>query len=261
MSETGRVTEIWRYPVKSMRGERLDAAEVGRDGVEGDRRFGVLDLERGSILSAKRAPGLFSCAATYDAGVVSVELPAGEVLGPGHELDRALSELLGRTVTLARAEDHPHARIQMAERATTTEGESTEWPAPAGTFFDGPPIHFLTTSTLNRFRALYPEGDFDPRRFRANFVVDTGASEGFVEEGLIGHEVRIGGVGLSVTKGCSRCVMTTLEQPGIAHDRGILRTIARENSNNLGVRAVVTAPGRVRVGDNLATTPATSPTR
>jgi uncharacterized protein YcbX len=251
MIETGRLAEIWRYPVKSMRGEPLAAARVEERGVEGDRRFGILDLERGSILSAKRAPALFLCAARYDGGELSIELPGGEVLGPGDALDGALSDLVGRDVRLARAEDHPGARIQMAEADTTTEGESHEWAAPPGTFFDASPIHFLTTSTLRRYRGLYPDGDFDPRRFRANFVVDTGALDGFVEEGWIGSEVRLGGVGLHVTKTCSRCVMTTLEQPGLARDRGILQTIARQNSNNLGVRAVVTAAGRVRVGDAL----------
>lgn len=246
----GRVAEIWRYPVKSMRGELLERAEVGGLGVEGDRRFGVLDVEGGSILSAKRAPGLFGCAARYgDDGDLRVELPDGTFLGPGADLDAALGRLLERRVAVVAAMDHPAARIQMAESDTTTEGESREWAAPPGTFFDASPIHFLTTATLRRYRALYPEGDFDPRRFRANFVIETGDGDGFLEEEWIGHDVRIGEVDLRVTKGCSRCVMTTLEQPGIARDRGILRTIARANDNNLGVRALVTGGGHVRKGD------------
>jgi uncharacterized protein YcbX len=254
MGEIGRISEIWRYPVKSMGGQRLEGTEVGPLGVEGDRRFGVLDRERGSILSAKRAPSLFLCAGRYDeAGEASVELPGGDVLGLGRDLDAALSELLERDVAVVSAEDHPAARLQMASADTTTEGESNEWPAPPGTFFDASPIHFLTTATLRRYRELYSDGDFDPRRFRANFVVDTGERDGFVEEGLIGADLRAGNVVLRVTKACSRCVMTTLEQPGLPRDRGILKTIARQNANNLGVRAIVAAPGRVRTGDALQT--------
>ena len=252
MRQLGTVAEIWRYPVKSMLGERLDAIEVGELGLDGDRRFGVRDLERGSILSAKRAPQLFLCRARCADASISVELPNGDVDGPGGRLDAALSELLGRRVALVSTADDPEARMQMAEADTTTEGDSTEWAAPPGTFFDASPIHFLTTSTLARYRELYPEGDFDPRRFRANFVIDTGAVDGFVEEELIGNDVTIGEVGMRVTKSCSRCVMTTLEQPDLPRDRGILKTIARQNDNNLGVRAFVSAGGRVRLGDSLS---------
>lgn len=251
MTPFGRVAEIWRYPVKSMGGEPLAKARVGELGVDGDRHFGVQDLERGSILSAKRAPGLFSCRALYENGELAVELKDGSVLGRGDGLHSALSALLERPVALVSAADVPEASIQMAAGDDTTEGESTEWPAPPGTFFDASPIHFLTTSTLRRYRELYPDGDFDPRRFRANFVVDTGDAEGFVEESLIGSTVAIGEVELRVTKACSRCVMTTLEQPSLARDSGILKTIARQNSNNLGVRAFVSRGGVARVGDTL----------
>jgi uncharacterized protein len=252
MEQLGRVVEIWRYPVKSMRGERLDETIVSDLGLDGDRRYGVLDLERESIISAKRAPKLFLCGARYDeTGALSVELPGGDVHRPGEHLDGELSALLGRPAALVSSQDHLDALIQMAEADTTTEGRSKEWPAPPGTFFDASPIHFVTTSTLDRYRELYPDGDFDPRRFRANFVVDTGDADGFVEEDLIGSDVRIGEVEMHVTKACSRCVMTTLEQPGLPRDRGILQTIAQKNVNNLGVRAVVTTAGRVRAGDAL----------
>ncbi|HEY7875334.1 MAG TPA: MOSC N-terminal beta barrel domain-containing protein [Actinomycetota bacterium] len=253
MVPLGRVAEIWRFPVKSMRGERLQSTEVGENGLSGDRRFGVLDMERGSILSAKRAPELFLCAARYDdaTDMAAIELPNGDVRPPGDDLDATLSEMLARPVRLVRSDELAAALIQMAATDTTTTGESTEWPAPPGTFFDASPIHFLTTSTLARYRTLYPAGDFDPRRFRANFVIDTPGDDGFVEEELIGGAVRIGDAVMHVTKACSRCVMTTLEQPGLVRDRGILRTIARSNDNKLGVRAVVTAGGVVEAGDVL----------
>jgi uncharacterized protein len=264
MRPFGRVAEIWRYPVKSMLGESLVRARIGELGLDGDRRFGVLDLERGSVLSAKRAPRLFGCRASYDeGGDVLVDLPGGETLGQGDDLDGALSALLERPVKLVSADEHPSMNIQMAAADDTTEGESSEWPAPPGTFFDASPIHFLTTATLDRFRELYPDGDFDPRRFRANLVIDTGDAEGFQEKRLIGGNVTIGDVELRVTKACSRCVMTTLEQPDLERDRGILKTIAAQNANNLGVRAFVSKPGNVAYGDalELQVRPRASPQR
>ena len=76
--------------------------------------------------------------------------------------------------------------------------------------------------------------------------------EGFVEEGWIGRTIAIGErVKAHVVKACSRCVMTTLAQDGLDRDRSILRTIARQNSNNLGIRVDVTDGGRVREGDEV----------
>jgi uncharacterized protein YcbX len=80
-------------------------------------------------------------------------------------------------------------------------------------------------------------------------VVDTGILDGFIEETWIGIDIRAGEVGLRIAKACSRCVMTTLEQEELPRDRGILQTIARQNANNLGAMAVVSAAGVVRSGD------------
>lgn len=98
-----KVEELWRFPVKSIGGERLDHLELGADGVVGDRRFAVRDLESGMIASAKR-PGrwgvLLWCRATTDVdGTVSVTLPDGSAYVAGDAaLDDALSVLTGRQV-------------------------------------------------------------------------------------------------------------------------------------------------------------------
>jgi uncharacterized protein YcbX len=246
MAFRGTVAEIWRYPVKSMLGERLNEADVGTKGLDGDRAFGVLDVGRGTVLSAKRERALFTCAARYEGGDLAIRLPDDTTVEPGPALDSALTTLIGRPVKLVAAKAMPAARLQ--GEIDEPGGEPDEWDAPPGTFFDASPLHFVTTSTLRHFRALYPEGDFDPRRFRANFVIDA-AGEGLVEEALIGHALRIGEVGVTVTKSCSRCVMTTHAQGELNRDRGILRTIVRQSSNNLGVRATVSQGGRVHIGD------------
>ena len=243
----GVVAEIWRYPVKSMLGERLDGVEVGELGLAGDRAFGVLDVARGAVLSAKREPGLFACSARYENGGVAIRLPDASEVAPGDAADAALTELIGRPARLVAAVDMPRARL--VGEIDPAEDEPSEWDAPPGTFFDASPLHLLTTATLREYRSLYPEGDFDPRRFRSNFVIDTPDANGFAEEDLIGKSIHIGAVEVRITKPCSRCVMTSHAQGELPRDPGILRTIARQNDNNLGVRAVVVRGGRVQTGD------------
>lgn len=129
----------------------------------------------------------------------------------------------------------------------------TEWELPAGTFFDLAVIHVLTTATIDRLRALYPQGRFEVRRFRPNIVVATAPeAQGFVENDWIGHSVAIGdGVRLRVTGPCPRCVMTTLPQGDLPKDAGILRAVAQHNQANVGVYADVVAGGTVRRGDSV----------
>src|SRR5919201_6484198 len=91
-----RVLELWRYPVKSLQGERLDSVTVTSDGLEGDRRFAIYDVETGFGLTARRVPELlFASARLRDDGGVEITLPDGS---PARD-DDALSEWLGRRVT------------------------------------------------------------------------------------------------------------------------------------------------------------------
>ena len=123
--------------------------------------------------------------------------------------------------------------------------------APEGTFFDIAVVHLLTTATIERLRALYPEGRFEVRRFRPHIVVSTGGDElGFVENDWIGHTVAIGDeVRLQITGPCPRCVMTTLPQGDLPKDAGILRAAAQNNQANVGVYADVASGGAIRRGD------------
>jgi uncharacterized protein len=130
----------------------------------------------------------------------------------------------------------------------------TEWELPARTFFDLATIHVLTTATIDRLRALYPEGRFEVRRFRPNIVVDTGPDQtGFVENDWVGHTLAIGdAVRLRITERCPRCVMTTLPQGDLPKDSGILRTAVQHNEANVGVYAEVLSPGVIRRGARVA---------
>ena len=109
----------------------------------------------------------------------------------------------------------------------------------------------MTTATLDRLRAAYPQGRFEARRFRPNIVVDVASGEqDFVENGRVGKVLAIGdSVRLSVTGLCPRCVMTTLAQGDFPRDLGILRAAAQCNQANVGVYASVLRGGKIRRGD------------
>jgi hypothetical protein len=171
------------------------------------------------------------------------------------DLTRILSSALSREVGFAEAqgsEESSSAEEYWPDMPGLDHRDTvTEWELPAGTFFDLAVVHLLTTATIDRLRALYPEGRFEVRRFRPNIVVSTGPdAHGFVENDWIDRTVEIGDeVRLRVTGGCPRCVMTTLPQGDLPRDPGILRTAAQHNQADVGVYADVIAGGAVRRGD------------
>jgi uncharacterized protein len=239
-----RVLELWRYPVKSLQGERLDSAMVTGDGLEGDRRFAIFDVETGFGLTARRAPELLFASARLRAdGGVEIALPDGS-LAPD---DDALSEWLGRPVELRSAELQSPRRYENPEVDFEREMER-DW-AP----FEGAPGPFHDSSRT-RVSLVSTEtiGSWDRRRFRSNVLLD-----GAGEDALVGSRVALGEAVLDIGKRIGRCVMTTRPQPdGIERDLTVLRTIARERDACLAVGALVLRPGRVSVGDALAQNPA-----
>jgi uncharacterized protein len=274
----GAIVALWRYPVKSMMGEELNATEVTERGLLGDRAYALVDRSDGKVASAKNPrkwPGLFDFrAALLDpprlgakVPPVRITLPDGRsVTSEDAELNRLLSQVLHREVTLDATERGQHEVVestfpnpwapQAEEYWPDMEGLDyrdtvTDFTLPESTFFDCAVVHVLTTATLDRLRELYPAGRFEVRRFRPNVVVET-ANEGksFVENGWIGHTLAIGDtVRLSITGPCPRCVMTTLAQGDLPKDAGILRTAAQHNQVNVGVYASVLQGGTVRRGD------------
>jgi uncharacterized protein YcbX len=233
-----RVAELWRYPVKSLQGERLESTDVSPEGLEGDRRFAIYDAETGFGLTARRVPELlFASARLLDDGAVEITLPDGSVAGD----DDALSAWLERPVTLRSAATDVARRY---ENPVDFEHEATsEWEpfrGAGGPFHDSSRarVSLVSTGTI---------GAWDRRRFRSNVLLD---GEG--EDALVGSEVTLGGAVLDVRMRMERCVMTTRPQPdGIDRDLAVLRTIARERGACLAIGALVTQAGTVRVGDEL----------
>jgi uncharacterized protein len=125
---------------------------------------------------------------------------------------------------------------------------------PARDFFDEEVVHLIATGTLAHLRALSGgTSDFDPRRFRANIIVDTGANtDGFVEDGWLEGMLEIGTTALIVgMRPALRCAITTHPQDELPHDPAILRTAWRFHQAYAGIFAAVGAEGTIRVGDPI----------
>lgn len=261
----GTVVSVRRYPVKSMQGEDLNAAWLTLRGLLGDRALALVDAADGKIVSAKNPrkwPAMFDFHSEFlqppqrgePLPPVRITLPDGSRLTSDQpDIDEALSRTLARRVRLASSASDQQI---LEEYWPDIEGLSqrdtvTEEGIPAGTFFDGAPVHLLTTATLERLRECYPPGRFEARRFRPNIVVQgAGGSAEFLEDSWLERTVSIGDEAqLRIWRRCPRCVMTTLPQADLPADPGVLRTAVRQNEGYVGVYATVLREGLIRRGD------------
>jgi uncharacterized protein len=254
--QIGTVGALWRYPIKSMRGESLTEALLTERGIIGDRVWAVRELERGGIMSARTFPALLQLRACYEgepatdpAATVRIELPDGAMILPDDpQAPALLSNLLRRRVAFERVRNE---RLTSEELEAIMRGET--YP-PHRDFFDEEVLHLVATGTLAFMRTLQPGSDFDPRRFRANLYIDTGSEgDGFVEDGWlegvleIADQVRIVGMRPAI-----RCAMTMHPQSELPHDVNILRTAWQYHQAYVGVFAAVGAPGRIRLNDPVS---------
>ena len=255
------VSELWRYPVKSMGGERVDASEVGDAGFAGDRGYAVIDPATDKVGSAKHPRlwgALLQCRARYldtpRAGEplpsVAITLPDGDETGSEDpKVNDRLSAVFGRPVQLTTVtpegngylavwpemdgvipdDVREQSKVDGAEADGTLTGLSLGLASPPGTFFDVAALHVLTTATLARLGALEPASRFAVERYRPNIVIDS-TCEPFAENDWTGADVRFGGaLGASVLIPTMRCIMTTLAQGDLPRDNEVLRTLTRAN--------------------------------
>lgn len=275
----GSVAGLWRFPVKSMKGEPLAQADLTTDGLLGDRAYALIDVATAQVASAKSVqlfPGLLDCTAEYVAPprtgealpAVRITLPDGRsATSDSPAAEDMLSAHFRREVRLGRAAPpgyaiHEHqpdrfyrppldaARIDALTRPATGSG---------GGFFDLVPVSLITHSTLARLAELAPRSRFDVRRFRMNVVVDW-SEPGFAENGWVGREVALGaGARLRVALLDPRCSLTTLAQGDLALDPEVMRTMTEHNRHRIagkdypcaGVYTTVVATGKLRVGDQV----------
>ncbi len=227
----GTASELWRYPVSSLTGERLETVELDDSGVAGDRQWGLFDatgLDAAAPEKEKRwrpVPGLHARTGT-DGPDISQDGATWHAL-PSPSADKAASDHLGFPVRFLRF------------------GE-----ADAAPRYDRDHLHIVTTASLARLQALLPAAIIDIRRFRPNILVETDENDvDFVEQRHIGKKLRIGGAIVEITEPCARCAFTALGQPGIPFDKDVLHTIAKHGGGGFGVLVKVLSPGRITHGD------------
>lgn len=230
----GRVVEVRRFPVKSLLGETVGEAAVDGRGLVGDRLW-ALRRPDGKLASGKstrrfrQVDGLFGLRARYAGNLPVVSLPDGTewaAAAPG--TDRAISRALGEPLSLAREADVPH--------------------------HDEGPVSVITTASLAAFAAALGR-PVDPRRFRANLVVDTGEARGFAEDGWIGQDLAVGpDLVLRPRQRLVRCVMIENAQSELVQE-ALLKLLAAVHELCFGVLAEVVRPGAVRRGHAVAPTP------
>jgi len=239
------LSSLLRYPVKSMAGEALGAADVAVRGVVGDRAYALVNTQTGVVASAKtvkRFGPLLGWQAQYVAEpaaagavpTVQMTTPEGRtILSDAADAEALLAAAFGPGVALLAS---PPEGVLLEFPAGTVSGDLaalTQAPlggAALGTFSDLAAIHLVTTSSLRAFEAASPETAGMVARLRPNLILDTGDAEGFVENSWLGRTLHIGAdLVLRLTMPTMRCVMTTLAHGPHAASPTFLRTVARHN--------------------------------
>jgi uncharacterized protein len=268
----GMVKNLFRYPVKSMQGERLRVVDIGPQGVIGDRAYALREAN-GRVMTAKKWPTLLECAARYgvlprpDAlALLSITVPDGRNLqARDPNVSAVLSTMLGRPVVLERAQPDQHHRaaidpstvfgdvpVETLKPGYTAATLPDSRVLPPGRFFDAASLHLLASGTLAYLHTLMGgDAQVDPRRFRPNILIETEAGfEGFVEDRWLDGAFEVGErVRIVQLRPTLRCVMTTHRQAELGRDLRLLRTAAQHHDAQVGVWASIGTPGTVQIGD------------
>ena len=214
------IQELWRYPVKSMRGERVPEAILDRTGIKGDRNIVVVSEARDRVITARTHPSLLGLRASVTED--------GTTLIEGHRWDSS-------------------AALALTSKAA---GESVRL-VDAGTRADRFDVLPLLVATDGAIREL----DLDLRRLRPNLVIK-GVS-GQTERSWPGASLQSGAVVIDVAQLRLRCVMTTFDPDTLKQDLGVLRKIVREAEGKVALDCAVASPGVLHVGDAIILRPKT----
>jgi uncharacterized protein YcbX len=291
MSVVGSIAEIWRYPVKSMAGERLVQSAITTRGLHADRMWAVRDVELDTFTTARRWPVLLQCSARF------VEDPAGRPAGPGDVLEvivtfpdggevsssdpamnDRLSHLVGkpaRLESLPTLSEKQRYRTPQPNKADVRRqfdvpdgdplpdfsmfpvrklAELARYATPVGALYDAYPIHLVTRASLRAMAERSPGSQFDVRRFRPNVLIDRDGAD-LDEFGWCGGRVRAPNVTFDVEIPALRCSIPTRPQGDLPVDRYVLRTINAHADHCLGVYANVAMAGMLLEGDLLELEP------
>lgn len=245
-----RIAQLWRYPVKSLLGERLPTLRLVDDGIEGDRMWGIQDRRDGRILTARREPRLlFASSRLAGSDLPVITLPDGEEMaGTGPVTDAALSAWLGKPVALVAASESDTARAEYFADATDDASQAIEWTMPKGRFVDAFPVLVISTAGLRSGAVAYPAGAWDVRRFRPNILIQLNG-EGWAEDAWADRQLSVGSAQLIPRQRCIRCTMVNRAQRGLDTDVNIFKTLHRTHGGKAGMWTQVMQPGTISEGD------------
>ena len=234
MRSVGVIRLLRRYPVKSMRGESLSAAQLTLQGIPADRRYAFVQKASRSAfpwLTARELPDMLRYCPSVDesdsqAVRVSVTDPEGRQFAvDSPELLRALESRSGRELFLLH------------------DGRGS---------YDTAPISMITGQTVARIGRETGVTD-DPARFRPNLVVDLDGGDAFGEMDWVGKIVRIGGTTrVAITKWDQRCMIINLDPASAEANPAVLRYVVQKHNQYAGVYGVVITPGETQVGDTIS---------
>jgi uncharacterized protein YcbX len=232
--ELGHVSALFRYPIKSMAGARLDSAKLGWHGVEGDRRLAfrrLVELGTYPWLTASRLPALL------------LYQPIGRQDSTGEPLPTHIRTPDGKEYALA-----DEALIKEIAARHRADLELMQF---SHGIFDEAAVSAIALGTI---RTIGREAgrDLDIRRFRPNLVIDTESAQPFEEDRWVGKILEFGSEGrgpaISVTLRDKRCAMINLDPDTAEANADVMRTVIRMNDNHAGVYGTVVRTGELRVG-------------
>jgi len=238
--EPGRITAIFRYPVKSMAGELLDVARMGWHGIEGDRRFAFRRLDDKSAfpwLSASKLPEL--------------------LLYKPFRLDSNTAELLPTHVRTPDGKEFELQSDELRNDVSRRFGEDLELMNLKHGIFDEASISIISLGTLQGVERASGR-DLDLRRFRPNIVLETNSAGPFAEDRWVGRTLMFGegnsAAAVRITMKDERCVMVNFDPDTAERDSTVMKTVVRLNENYAGVYGTVVRTGELRVGQVVSLT-------
>jgi len=233
--EIGRISHLFRYPVKSMAGVGVDAASLGWHGIEGDRRLAFRRVEDHSgfpWLTASRVAELV------------LYRPFGETEG---------SPLLPSHVRTPDGKELPLASGELQEILSRRYGKAVELMRLSQGIFDDAPVSVIADVTIREINSEAGQ-PIDARRYRPNIVVKADNDAPFAEDHWVGKRLTFGAVGgpaIAVTQRDLRCVMINLDpETGESH-AAVMKAAVRLNDNCAGIYATIVKTGELRVGQSV----------